>query len=88
MLMLLHTPNRSGFVLAEGAELRGLAAEIEEQVVGEAVSGFGGAPEVGIAADAVELAARGVVSGEAVTGGESVEAEFVGAVAFFEPAAC
>ena len=53
--MLLHAPNRSSFVLAEGAELRGLGAEIEEQVVGEAVSGFGGAPEVGIAADAVEF---------------------------------
>ncbi len=29
-LMLLHTPNRSSFVLAEGANLGGLGAEIEQ----------------------------------------------------------
>ena len=56
--------------------------------MGEAVGSFRCGPEVGIAADAVELAARGVVSGEAVTGGECVKAEIVRAVAFLEPAAC
>ena len=54
--MLLHTPNRSSFVLAEGADFGGLGAEIKEEIVGEAVGSFRCGPEVGIAADAVELA--------------------------------
>ena len=55
--------------------------------MGETVGSFCGAPEMGVATDAVELASCSIVSGEAVTGGESIKAEIVRTVPFLEPTA-